>query len=86
MPPCNGVYLARCRDTFAKVQEHAAILFLETAEERPGVFSVHIGDAAHCLRKIWVVCLLDVAHNAAVEALHAGVTGKLDALARGDPS
>src|SRR5512143_1616551 len=86
VPPRDGVYLVRCRNAFAEMQQHAAILFFETSEERPSVLGVHIGDAAHCLWELWVVCLLNIAHNASVEALYARVACEFHALTRGDSS
>ena len=82
MPAGDRVRLSRPGHPLAEVQEEAAVLLLQAGQERARVLGVDVGDAPLGLGQIRVVGLFDVAHDAAVEALYAGVAAEHDPLAR----
>ena len=84
MLPGHRERLRRVGDAFAQVKQKAALLLLEPCQEALGILRINVVDAPLGFWQIKVVGLFDIANDAAVVALNAGVARELHALAGGD--
>lgn len=83
MPARRRRRLAGARDALAQVQQEAAVLLAQPRQELARVPGVDVGDARVGVGQVDLPGVLDVAQDAAEEALHARIAVEHDALAGG---